>query len=101
VLLKKAYRRSRGTVASVPFDGALSPLHWLIVAVVALLVIGPEQLPRVARSVAGGLRELRRLEQHLRAEAEDMFGDAEIPELDGGAGDPTSTRGQRVWPPEN
>lgn len=33
----------------MPFEGAFSPVHWLIIAVVALLVLGPERLPDTAR----------------------------------------------------
>jgi TatA/E family protein of Tat protein translocase len=43
----------------MPFDGAFSPLHWLIVGLVALLVLGPEQLPRPGREVAKAVRFLQ------------------------------------------
>jgi sec-independent protein translocase protein TatB len=56
----------------VPFDGAFSPLHILIVAVVALLVLGPEQLPKAARTLGQGLREFRRVQAHLRSELRDV-----------------------------
>ena len=102
----------------MPFEGAFSPVHWLIIAVVALLVLGPERLPEaagkvgrawrefqdarssigdqlhptadpgptdshaddpdpsegvsdIARQVGGAVRELQRVQQHLRAELDD------------------------------
>jgi TatA/E family protein of Tat protein translocase len=92
----------------VPFDGALSPLHWLIVAVVALLVIGPEQLPAVARRLGRGFAELRRMERLLRSEVHDLVAESgatspepepkpePAPEVEA----PTNNRGRRVWPPD-
>jgi Sec-independent protein translocase protein TatA len=32
----------------MPFEGALSPLHWAIVGLVALLLLGPERFPEMA-----------------------------------------------------
>ncbi len=43
----------------------------LIVLVVALLVLGPERLPKVARSVGKGLRDLRRTTGGIREILED------------------------------
>src|SRR5690606_5325431 len=43
----------------------------LIVLVVALLVLGPERLPKVARSIGKGLRDLRRTTGSLREIIED------------------------------
>jgi len=43
----------------MPFDGALSPLHWLIIELVALLVVGPERLPQAAREGAKAFRTIR------------------------------------------
>jgi TatA/E family protein of Tat protein translocase len=64
----------------VPFDGAFSPIHILIVLVVALLVLGPDQLPKIARQAAHGLRELRRVQQHLRAELRDVVSEFDASE---------------------
>src|SRR5690606_2651711 len=43
----------------------------LIIRVVALLVLGPERLPKVARSVGKGLRDLRRTTGSIREIIED------------------------------
>ena len=56
----------------MPFDGAFSPVHIIIVAVVALLVLGPEQLPKIARQAGQGYREFKRVQQHLKTELRDV-----------------------------
>lgn len=43
----------------------------LIILVVALLVLGPERLPKVARTVGKGMRDLRRTTGGLREILED------------------------------
>jgi sec-independent protein translocase protein TatA len=63
----------------MPFDGAFSPIHILIVLVVALLVLGPEELPKVARQVGRGLKEFRRVQLHLRTELRDVVNDFDSP----------------------
>jgi TatA/E family protein of Tat protein translocase len=62
----------------VPFDGAFSPLHWLIVAVVALLVLGPDQLPGLARRAGEFMRDLRRVREHLRSELRDLVSEFDL-----------------------
>jgi TatA/E family protein of Tat protein translocase len=49
-------------------SGALSPFHVLVVLVVALIVLGPKELPKVARAGAKALRELRALRARLDEE---------------------------------
>ncbi len=39
--------------------GGFSAWHWLIVAVVVLLLFGTDKLPQIARSVGRGLRIFR------------------------------------------
>ena len=56
----------------MPFDGAFSPVHILVVALVALLVLGPEELPKLARQAARGIREFRRVQHHLSTELRDV-----------------------------
>ncbi len=71
-----------GRLVIVPLDGAFSPLHWLIVGVVALLVLGPEQLPKMARQAGRAYKEFAQVKEHLRAELRDV-----VSEFDLGAGD--------------
>ena len=55
----------------------LGPAEILVVLVVALLVFGPKRLPEVGRQVGRGLRELRKLQDTVRDEINDvMHGDA-------------------------
>jgi sec-independent protein translocase protein TatB len=48
----------------------LSPLELLVVAVVALIVFGPQRLPEIARTVGRWLSEMRRMASDVRAEFE-------------------------------
>ena len=41
------------------FNSAPGPLEMMVILVVALLVLGPQRLPEVARSVGKGMRELK------------------------------------------
>ena len=41
------------------FISAPGPLEIMVIMVVALLVLGPQRLPEVARSVGKGMRELK------------------------------------------
>lgn len=43
---------------------------------IALLVVGPEELPRVARRVAAFIGELRRQGEEVRAQVKEMIDDA-------------------------
>jgi Sec-independent protein translocase protein TatA len=101
----------------MPFEGALSPVHLLIIAVVALLFIRPQELPRIARQTGNAVRELRRMNQHLRTQMTDLV--EGFPTTDDTDEDTTRTgidtnaairdaapppsdhtRGQRTWPPQ-
>ena len=62
----------------MPFDGAFSPLHWLIVAVVALLVLGPDQLPAFAHRAGEAMRDLRRVREHLGSELRDLVSEFDL-----------------------
>lgn len=39
--------------------GTLSPLHWLIVLVVVLLVFGPSRLAKVGKELGEGIRSFK------------------------------------------
>jgi sec-independent protein translocase protein TatA len=41
------------------FTGLESPTHWLVLAVVVLLVFGPKRLPELGRSLGAGMRSFR------------------------------------------
>ena len=47
----------RGVYAAPVFN--ISPLEIMVLAVIALIVLGPARLPEMARSVGRGMREFR------------------------------------------
>jgi sec-independent protein translocase protein TatB len=65
------------------FDLSIGKL--LALAVIALVIFGPDQLPKMARQVGGTLRELRRLADGARADLREglgpEFADFEITDL--------------------
>ena len=40
--------------------GSLSPVHWLLVIVVVLLLFGPARLARAGKGLGEGIRELKK-----------------------------------------
>jgi Sec-independent protein translocase protein TatA len=66
-------------------SGAFSPAHILIVLTVALVVLGPKELPKVVRSAAKVMRELRALRARLDEELHAMLDDEEDGPVDFGA----------------
>jgi sec-independent protein translocase protein TatA len=40
--------------------GALHPTHLIVIAVIALVVFGPQKLPGIARGLAEGMKELKK-----------------------------------------
>jgi sec-independent protein translocase protein TatA len=63
----------------------LGPLEIAVVLLIALLVFGPNRLPELAKQVGGALRELKKIQQNIRADLHDMMRD----ESDGAAPPPT------------
>jgi TatA/E family protein of Tat protein translocase len=63
----------------------LGPLEIAVVLLIALLVFGPNRLPELARQVGGALRELKKIQQNIRADLHDMMHD----ESDGATPPPT------------
>ena len=51
----------------------LGPAEILVVLVVALLVFGPKRLPEVGRQVGRGLKELRKIQETVRDEINDVL----------------------------
>jgi sec-independent protein translocase protein TatA len=56
------------------FISAPGPLEMMVILVVALLVLGPQRLPEVARSVGKGMRELK---DSLSGVSDDDYADAD------------------------
>src|SRR6476646_6752502 len=63
----------------------LGPLEIAVVLLVALLVFGPHRLTELAKQVGGALRELKKIQQNIRADLNDMMHD----ESDGASPPPT------------
>ncbi len=53
----------------------LSPAKLLVILVVALLVLGPDKLPKVAKQIGGFWGDIRRLREKLESEVRDTFPD--------------------------
>ena len=80
---------------------SLGPAEILVILVIALLVFGPNKMPEIARQVGRGMREFRRVQQHLTTELRDV-----VSEFDGSndstsadpapSGDPVPTLPPRV-----
>ncbi|MFN3944161.1 MAG: Sec-independent protein translocase protein TatB [Allosphingosinicella sp.] len=62
------------------FDIASTEL--LIICVVALVVIGPKDLPRVMRTVGNWIGQARGMARHFRAGMETMMREAELEEME-------------------
>ncbi len=52
---------------------SLGPAEILVVLVVALIVFGPKRLPEVGRQIGGAMRELRRMQDNVRAEIDNVL----------------------------
>jgi TatA/E family protein of Tat protein translocase len=65
--------------------GAFSPAHILIVLTVALVVLGPKELPKLVRGAAKAMRELRALRARLDEELHAILDDEEDGDVDLGA----------------
>ena len=75
----------------------LGPLEILVVAVVALMVFGPKRLPEVGRQVGHGIRELRKIQETVRAEIHDVLNAPETPSSTSSA-DEVGTRSPGAMP---
>jgi sec-independent protein translocase protein TatB len=54
----------------------------LIIAVVALVVIGPKDLPRVMRTIGGFVGKARGMAKHFRSGLDTMMREAELEEME-------------------
>lgn len=53
------------------FSGLESPMHLLVVLIIAVLVLGPKKLPEVGRSLGSGIRQFKdSLEGNEKAQVE-------------------------------
>lgn len=63
------------------FSGLESPMHLLVVLIVAILVLGPKKLPDAARGLGSGIRQFKEsLEGKEPAAVEPAAAEAKQPE---------------------
>jgi Tat protein translocase TatB subunit len=55
----------------------VGPLEILMILVVALLVFGPKELPRLARQAAKGWREIQRFQASMKRDFDEVLRDDE------------------------
>jgi sec-independent protein translocase protein TatB len=60
----------------------IAPTELLIVALVALVVIGPKDLPKVMRTVGQWVGRARGMARHFRSGIDTMIREAELEEMD-------------------
>ncbi|MDB5697644.1 MAG: twin-arginine translocation protein TatB subunit [Alphaproteobacteria bacterium] len=60
----------------------VAPTEFLLVAVVALVVIGPKDLPRVMRTVGQWVARARGVARHFRSGLDTMMREAELEEME-------------------
>ncbi len=65
-------------------SGLESPMHLLVVLVIAMLVLGPKRIPEVARSLGSGIRHFRDSlsEEDPEPEAGEAMASKQQPKLD-------------------
>ena len=61
--------------------GSLDPAKMLLILVLALVVLGPERLPRVARQAGAAWRELTRVREQVTEEVRKAIPDLDLPDI--------------------
>lgn len=61
--------------------GGLDPAKILMILLVAVIVVGPEKLPRVARQLGSLWREIAKMRERLEQEVRDAMPDVELPKI--------------------
>ena len=70
---------------------SLGPAEILVVLVVALLVFGPNKMPEIAPSSRPGVREFRRVQEHLTSELQNAVRPGPHGPAPSSGGDPVPT----------
>ncbi len=60
----------------------VAPTEFLLVALIALVVIGPKDLPRVLRVVGQWVGKARKMANHMRSGFDEMMRESEIAEME-------------------
>jgi sec-independent protein translocase protein TatB len=61
--------------------GGLDPAKVLIVLVLAIIILGPEKLPKVARQMGAAWRQIAQFRQRLEQEVREAIPDLDLPKL--------------------
>ncbi|GEM_PF-1293883 len=61
--------------------GSLDPAKLLVILVVALIVLGPERLPKAARQLGAAWRELTRIREQVADEVRQAMPDLDLPRI--------------------
>jgi sec-independent protein translocase protein TatB len=65
--------------------GSLDPAKIFVILVVALIVLGPERLPRAARQLGATWREISRIREQVREEVSAVIPQVDLPRIPQGA----------------
>ncbi|MEX1007499.1 MAG: twin-arginine translocase TatA/TatE family subunit [Acidimicrobiia bacterium] len=57
---------------------SLGPAEILVILVVVLLVFGPDKMPEIGRQLARGVREFRKVQQHLSSELQGVVSELDL-----------------------
>ncbi len=60
----------------------IAPSEFVLIAAVAILVIGPKDMPRALRTAGRWMGKMRRMSNHLRSGMETMIREAELEEME-------------------
>jgi sec-independent protein translocase protein TatB len=61
--------------------GALDPAKILMILVIAMIVLGPERLPKVAHQLGAAWREVSKFREKLEAEVRSAIPDVDLPKI--------------------
>lgn len=64
----------------------LDPAKLLVIFVIALVVLGPERLPKVARQLAGVWREFTRIKEQVSEEVRQAIPEVDLPRVPSASG---------------
>jgi Sec-independent protein translocase protein TatA len=74
-------RLSRRQHSRIAVVGGLDPAKIFLILVIALIVVGPERLPGLARQLGGMWRELNRMRDKFEAEVRAAVPDLDLPNI--------------------
>ncbi len=58
--------------------GGLSPMHWIIVLVVVLVIFGPKRIPEIGKAIGEGIKSLKQASEGKEEEKEQQVEKVEV-----------------------